>query len=49
MLQRSRKISKNTRPLKLPTSVKKAAAELAATGGVSRAMTLIDGIWGNNQ
>jgi len=35
MLQRSRKISKNTYPLKLPTSVKKAAAELAATDGVS--------------
>ncbi len=27
--------SKNTYPLKLPTSVKKAAAELAATDGVS--------------
>ena len=29
------KMSKNTYPLKLPTSVKKAAAELAATDGVS--------------
>jgi predicted HicB family RNase H-like nuclease len=28
-------MSKNTHPLKLPTSVKKAAAELAATVGVS--------------
>jgi hypothetical protein len=28
-------MSKNTYPLKLPTSVKKAAAELAATDGVS--------------
>jgi predicted HicB family RNase H-like nuclease len=28
-------MSKNTYPLKLPTSVKKAAAELAATEGVS--------------
>jgi hypothetical protein len=28
-------VSKNTYPLKLPTSVKKAAAELAATEGVS--------------
>ena len=28
-------MSKNTYPLKLPTSVKKAAAELAATVGVS--------------
>ena len=28
-------MSKNTYPLKLPTSVKKAAAELAATAGVS--------------
>ena len=35
MLQRSRKIGKNTYPLKLPTSVKKAAAELVATDGVS--------------
>jgi hypothetical protein len=29
-------MSKNTYPLKLPTSVKKAAAELAATDGVSQ-------------
>ena len=28
-------MSRNTYPLKLPTSVKKAAAELAATDGVS--------------
>ncbi|HWS63022.1 MAG TPA: toxin-antitoxin system HicB family antitoxin [Steroidobacteraceae bacterium] len=28
-------MSKNTYPLKLPTSVKKAAAELAASDGVS--------------
>ena len=28
-------MSKNTYPLKLPTSVKKAAAQLAATDGVS--------------
>ena len=35
MLQRMRKMSKNTYPLKLPTSVKKAAAELAAADGVS--------------
>jgi len=28
-------MSKNTYPLKLPTSVKKAAAELTATDGVS--------------
>ena len=28
-------MSKSTYPLKLPTSVKKAAAELAATDGVS--------------
>jgi hypothetical protein len=28
-------MSKNTYPLKLPSSVKKAAAELAATDGVS--------------
>jgi hypothetical protein len=30
-----KRLSKNTYPLKLPTSVKKAAAELAATDGVS--------------
>ena len=35
MLQRCRKISKNTYSLKLPPSVKKAAAEWAATVGVS--------------
>jgi hypothetical protein len=35
MLQRMRKLSRNTYPLKLPTSVKKAVAELAAADGVS--------------